>query len=355
MTLENLEQDLAQEELLLLDLDWSSRVEVAQAKVVRLSKLVTRGNQEIEELRHQAAQLHLEFVSERDVVAQMERDVRSERSREEEYRSNNARMREELRSEWDSVAQVKENITAAHGLLEELKLSVMRTKQQLQIEEIIHARMEEHAQEQSASEAACRAREATAKEELHAEQAKVRRMEDMLKADTEEGEIAKLQDDLHRLQAEIDDVHAHVEQLEYQENEMARAAHNGEAQGGPGDMDIEVAMLEEQLRQGRTEEEMLLNQTANLTKALAGKQSVRLRIEAALHEARDEESQLKRQLEEERVRMDTVSQLLEEARISDPPTWTLDELRTKTAEVRKELDAERTSSLQLERELQSRQ
>jgi len=183
----------------------------------------------------------------------------------------------------------------------------------------------------------------------------VRRVEDMLKAETEEGEIAKLQDDLQRLQAEIDDVHAHVEQLEHQENETARAAHNEEAQGGLGDMDIEVAMLEGQLRQGRTEEEMLLNQTSNLTKALAGKQSVRLRIEAALHEARDEESQLKRQLEEERVRMDTVRQLLEEARIADPPPWTLDELRTKTAEVRKELDAERTSSSQLERELQSRQ
>jgi len=148
-------------------------------------------------------------------------------------------------------------------------------------------------------------------------------------------------------------VHAHVEQLDHQENETARAGHNEEAQGGLGDMDIEVAMLEEQL-QGRTEE-MFLNQTSNLTKALAGKQSVRLRIEAALHEALDEESQLKRQLEEERVRMDTVRQLLEEARIADPPPWTLDELRTKTAEVRKELDAERTSSSQLERELQSRQ
>lgn len=194
MTLENLEQELAQEELLLLDLDWRSGVEAAQAKVVRLSRLVTRGNQEIEELRHQAAQLHLEFVSERDVVAQMERDLRSERSREEEYRLNDARMREELRSEWDSVAHVKGNITAAHGLLEELKLSVSRTKQQLQVEEI-HARMEEHAQEQSASEAACQAREAAAKVELHAEQAKVRRVEDMLKAETEEGEIAKLQDE----------------------------------------------------------------------------------------------------------------------------------------------------------------
>lgn len=121
-----------------------------------------------------------------------------------------------------------------------------------------------------------------------------------------------------------------MEQLDHQENETARAGHNEEAQGGLGDMDIEVAMLEEQL-QGRTEE-MFLNQTSNLTKALAGKQSVRLRIEA-LREARDEESQLKRQMEEERVRMDTARQLLEEARISDPPPWTLDELRTNTAEV----------------------